>query len=72
MSVSTPGKQPRRVIKAPFDTLEAWGAWIDTHADPARPDDLPVIAGQTGPRHRATHDELVAYFKANDLDTPER
>lgn len=33
---------------------------------------LPVTAGQTGPRRRATPGELAAYFKAEGLDEPER
>lgn len=71
MSRASDPKQ-RRVIKSPFNSLEEWGKWIDAHAAPPRADDLPVIAGQTGPRHRATHDELVAFFEANGLDSPER
>jgi hypothetical protein len=71
MSRASNPKQ-RRVIKSPFSTLEEWGEWIDAHAAPARADDLPVIAGQTGPRRRATHDELVAFCEANGLDHPER
>ena len=64
--------EQRRVIKSPFNSLEEWGEWVDANAAPARPDDRPVIAGQTGPRRRATHDELVAFFEANGLDQPER
>lgn len=67
------GPKQRRVIKSPFKSLEVWGEWIAANAAPARPDDLSVIAGQPpGPRRRATHDELVAFFKANGLDTPEQ
>jgi hypothetical protein len=62
----------RRVIKSPFRSLEEWGAWADAQCAPSRADDLPVIAGQAGPRRRATHDELVAFFEAGGLDQPER
>lgn len=62
----------RQVIKSPFTSLEEWGAWADARCAPSRPDDLPVIAGQTGPRRHATPDELVAFFEANGLDEPER
>lgn len=62
----------RRVIKSPFNSLEEWGEWIEAHAAPARPDDLPVIAGQAGPRRRTTHDELVAFISDNELDALER
>jgi hypothetical protein len=71
MSRASDPKQ-RRVIKSPFKSLEDWGAWADAQCGPSRPDDLPVIAGQTGPRRRATHDELVAFFQASGLDQPER
>ena len=71
MSRASDPKQ-RRVITSPFHSREEWGEWIDVNATPSRPDDLPVIGGQTGPRHRATHDELIAFIEANGLDQPER
>jgi hypothetical protein len=33
---------------------------MSVHAKPARGDDTPVLAGQTGPRRRATREELLA------------
>lgn len=50
---------PRR-IKSPFRSLKEWGDWMNAHAAPAREDDTPVLIGQTGPRRRATHEELMA------------
>jgi len=50
---------PRR-IAAPFPSLREWGEWMNAHAGPARSDDTPVLAGQTGPRRRATREQLFA------------
>jgi hypothetical protein len=33
---------------------------MSANAEPARDDDTPVLAGQTGPRRRATRAELLA------------
>jgi hypothetical protein len=35
-------------------------AWLHAHRAPSSEDDTPVLAGQTGPRRRATRDELLA------------
>ena len=32
---------------------------MNARAEPARDDDTPVLAGQTGPRHRASRAELL-------------
>jgi len=32
---------------------------MSAHAEPARDDDTPVLAGQTGPRRRASRTELL-------------
>jgi hypothetical protein len=42
-----------------FDSLVELNEWMNAHAEPARQDDTPVLAGQTGPRRRATRDELL-------------
>lgn len=34
--------------------------WLYEHGAPAHDDDTPVLAGQAGPRRRATRDELLA------------
>jgi hypothetical protein len=48
-----------RTIRSEFSSAEELGAWMNEHAAPAREDDTPVLAGQVGPRRRATHEELL-------------
>jgi hypothetical protein len=50
---------PRR-ISSPFRSLREWGEWMNAHTGPPRPDDTPVLTGQTGRRRRATSDQLMA------------
>jgi hypothetical protein len=54
----------RPVIKPPsrsrFSSSDELAASVTDHAAPAREDDTPVLAGQTGPRRRATHVELMS------------
>lgn len=38
---------------------EQLSTWMNEHAGPAREDDTPVLAGQVGPRRRATREELL-------------
>jgi hypothetical protein len=49
---------PRRV-KSKFASLKEWGDWVNANCAPARDDDTCVLMGQTGPRRRATHEELI-------------
>jgi hypothetical protein len=42
-----------------FSSFDELGEWMDANAKPARGDDTPVLAGQTGPRRRATRAELL-------------
>ncbi len=42
-----------------FSSLDELGEWMNAHAKPARRDDTPVLAGQTGPRRRASREELL-------------
>lgn len=69
-------EEDRPVLRSRFATWEEWGAWVNGNCPPARADDLPVFAGQVGPRRRATRDELIAYVKANNAryarEHPER
>jgi hypothetical protein len=61
-----PGESRRR-IKSPFKSLREWGEWMNENARPAREDDTPVLTGQTGPRRRASQqelDELVEWQRA--------
>jgi hypothetical protein len=53
---------PRRV-KSKFASLKEWDAWVNANCAPRRADDTPVLAGQTGPRKRATHEELMAIIE---------
>jgi hypothetical protein len=39
--------------------LEEWGEWVNANCPPARDDDTPVLIGQTGPRRRATQEEIM-------------
>jgi len=57
--VQTKGS-PRRV-KSEFASLKEWGDWVNANCAPAREDDTCVLIGQTGPRKRATHDEMIAF-----------
>ncbi len=54
----------REVVTGPsksrFASLDELSEWMNVHAGPAREDDTPVLAGQTGPRRRATREELLA------------
>ena len=67
--VQTNGKQeldPRRVasprrIKSRFKSLEEWDEWVNANCAPRRDDDGCVLMGQTGPRKRATREELIAF-----------
>ena len=43
-----------------FASLDELADWLCTHAEDARADDTPVLAGQTGPRHRASRVELLS------------
>jgi hypothetical protein len=57
---------PRR-LKSEFASLKEWGDWVNANCAPARADYTPVIglppAHQTGPRKRATHEELMALIE---------
>jgi hypothetical protein len=46
--------------KARFASLDELSEWMNVHAEPVREEDTPVLAGQTGPRRRATREELFA------------
>jgi hypothetical protein len=48
-----------RLTRSRFSSLDEVGEWMATHAQPARDDDTPVLAGQTGPRRRASQAELL-------------
>jgi hypothetical protein len=48
-----------RPTRSPFSSLDEIGQWMNAHAEPARDDDTPVLAGQTGPRRRASRAELL-------------
>jgi hypothetical protein len=52
----TPVISPKRSRFSSFDEL---GEWMVANAEPARADDTPVLAGQTGTRRRATRAELL-------------
>ena len=43
-----------------FSSMGELAAWLHEHREPPREDDTPVLAGQTGPRRRATREELLA------------
>jgi hypothetical protein len=45
--------------KSRFASAQTLAEWMNAHAEPARDDDTPVLAGQSGPRHRASRDELL-------------
>jgi hypothetical protein len=44
-------------------TWREWGERINATSRPRRSDDTPVLAGQTGPRRRATREELIAFVE---------
>lgn len=46
--------------KSRFSTVDELAEWMEAHAEPARDDDTPVLAGQTGRRRRASRVELLA------------
>jgi hypothetical protein len=46
-----------------FSTWKEWGERINANSLPPDPDDTPVLAGQTGPRRRATREELIAFVE---------
>ena len=48
-----------RPARSRFSSLDEVGEWMNAHAEPARDDDTPVLAGQTGPRRRASRAELL-------------
>jgi hypothetical protein len=50
----------RRRVQSRFDSLAEWSDWLKVHASPARPDDTPVLADQSGPPRRAGREELMA------------
>lgn len=60
IGVAAMADQAPRRIKSRFNSLEEFSDWVNTHAAPAREDDTPVLMGQTGPRRRATREELMA------------
>jgi hypothetical protein len=45
--------------RSQFSSLDELGEWMNANAEPARADDTPVLAGQTGPRRRASRAELL-------------
>ncbi len=53
---------PRRV-RSEFASLKEWGDWVNAYCAPRRADDTPVLMGQTGPRKRATREELMALIE---------
>jgi hypothetical protein len=53
MAHTSPAAKPR------FSSVQALADWMNAHAEPARDDDTPVLAGQSGPRHRASRGELL-------------
>ncbi len=57
---STGASSPRQ-IKSEFSSLKEWGDWVNANCAPARDEDTCVLMGQTGPRKRATHDEMIAF-----------
>jgi hypothetical protein len=57
MADDRPKLEPR------FSTWQEWDAWTNANCPPARSDDTPVLAGQTGPRRRATREELIAFVE---------
>jgi hypothetical protein len=48
-----------RRVRSEFASLKEWGDWVNANCAPARDDDTCVLMGQTGPRRRATHEELI-------------
>jgi hypothetical protein len=52
---------PPRWVKSRFNSLEEWDEWVNANCAPRRADDTPVLMGQTGPRKRATPEELIAF-----------
>lgn len=50
----------RRRVQSRFGSLAEWSDWLNAHASPARPDDTPVLADQTGRPRRAGREELMA------------
>lgn len=54
-------KGPPRRVKSKFASLKEWGDWVNANCAPRRADDTPVLMGQTGPRKRATPEELIAF-----------
>ena len=61
-----PELDPRRVasprrVRSEFASLKEWGDWVNANCAPRRADDTPVLIGQTGPRKRATPEELIAF-----------
>jgi hypothetical protein len=55
--------KPRRRITSQFNSLEEWDEWANANCPPAREDDAPVLIGQTGPRRRATQEEIMELVK---------
>jgi hypothetical protein len=54
---------PRATItthsRSRFSSPDELRDWMNAHALPARDDDTPVLAGQTGRRRRASREELL-------------
>jgi hypothetical protein len=48
-----------RLTRSRFSSLDEVGEWMAAHAEPARDDDTPVLAGQTGSRRRASKAEVL-------------
>jgi hypothetical protein len=54
-------KSSVRRVRSEFASLKEWGDWVNANCAPRREDDTPVLAGQAGPRKRATPEELIAF-----------
>jgi hypothetical protein len=52
-----------RRVRSEFASLKEWGDWVNANCAPRRADDTPVLMGQTGPRKRATREELMALIE---------
>jgi len=52
-----------RWVRSEFASLAEWGDWVNANCAPRRADDTPVLMGQTGPRKRATREELMALIE---------
>ena len=61
LQINSPEASSQRRVKSEFASLKEWGDWVNANCAQRRADDTPVLMGQTGPRKRATPEELIAF-----------